>query len=165
MVDKDVVLGRNVHIFQESLVNLFGCSIGDDSFVGPFVEITRGVTVGKRCKIESHAFLCDSVTVRDNVFIGHGVTFTNDLYPRVNRRVRYIQTTVGDYASIGSNATIVCGVTLGRYCVVGAGAVVTKDVPDYAISAGNPAKVIRQFANEREMLAYMTSRQELTDRG
>ena len=165
MVDKDVVLGRNVHIFQESLVNLFGCSIGDDSFVGPFVEITRGVTVGKRCKIESHAFLCYSVTVRDNVFIGHGVTFTNDLYPRVNRRVRYIQTTVGDYASIGSNATIVCGVTLGRYCVVGAGAVVTKDVPDYAISAGNPAKVIRQFANEREMLAYMTSRQELTDRG
>ena len=165
MVDKDVVLGRNVHIFQESLVNLFGCSIGDDSFVGPFVEITRGVTVGKRCKIESHAFLCDSVTVRDNVFIGHGVTFTNDLYPRVNRRVRYIQTTVGDYASIGSNATIVCGVTLGRYCVVGAGAVVTKDVPDYAISAGNPATVIRQCANEREMLAYMTSRQELTDRG
>lgn len=165
MIDKDVALGKNVQIFNENMVNLFGCSIGENSFVGPFVEITRGVTVGKRCKIESHCFLCDSVTVGDDVFIGHGATFTNDLYPRVDRRVRYIQTMVGDYASIGSNATIVCGVTLGKHCVVGAGAVVTKDVPDYAIVAGNPAKVLRRFDNEQEMLAYMSSRQELRERG
>ncbi len=161
MVENNVVLGKNVRIFDESMVNIFGCAIGDDTFIGPFVEITRGVAIGKRCKIESHSFLCDSVSVGDDVFIGHGVTFTNDLYPKVDRSVKYIKTRVGSYASIGSNATIVCGVTLGEYCVVGAGAVVTKDVPDYSIVAGNPAKVLRQFDSAGEMLAYMASRQEL----
>lgn len=161
MVDADVRLGSNVRIFDEAMVNIFGCEIGDDSFIGPFVEITRGVRIGKRCKIESHSFLCDSVDVGDDVFIGHGVTFTNDLYPRVDRAVQYIRTKVGDYASLGSNATIVCGVTLGKHCVIGAGAVVTKDVPDYAIAAGNPARILRQFDSAEEMLAYMSSRQEL----
>lgn len=161
MIDRDVKLGKNVHVFDEKLVNIFGCEIGDDTFIGPFVEITRGVTIGKRCKIESHSFVCDSVLLEDDVFVGHGVIFTNDLYPRVDCAVKYIKTRVCSYASIGSNATIVCGVRLGKYCVIGAGAVVTKDVPDYAIVAGNPACILRQFKTFDEMSKYMRTKQEL----
>ena len=161
MIDNDVVLGANVKIFEKGLVNLFGCTIGDDSFIGPFVEITRGVTIGKRCKIESHSFICDSVQIKDDVFIGHGVMFTNDLYPKVDKNVEYISTIIREGVSVGSNATIVCGVTIGRYSVVGAGAVVVKDVPDYAIAAGNPAKLTHEFGNQEDMDNYMRKRQGL----
>lgn len=161
MIDSDVILGTNVNIFNPDLVNLFGCSIGDETFVGPFVEITRSVTIGKKCKIESHSFICTSVTIEDEVFIGHGVMFTNDLYPRVDRQVDYIPTLVGRGVSIGSNATIVAGISIGEYAVIGAGATVTKDVAAYSIVAGNPARVIRSFSDYGKMLAYMTSKQSL----
>lgn len=159
MIDADVRLGRDVRIFDPHLVNMFGCEIGDRSFIGPFVEITRGVIVGKDCKIESHAFLCDAVTLEDEVFIGHGVMFTNDLYPTTTRHVVYLPTRVGAGASIGSNATIIGGVTIGAHAVVGAGAVVTKDVPPCAIVAGNPAKVLKQFSSPGELGEYMRTRQ------
>jgi len=159
MIDNDVVLGNNVKIFAPGLVNIFGCEIGDNSFVGPFVEITRGAVVGKNCVIESHSFICNSVILEDDVFIGHGAMFTNDLYPRVGRRVVFIKTLIKKGASIGSNATIVAGVTVGEYAVIGAGAVVTKDIPNFSIALGNPAKVGRRFAGRGEMVAYMVSRQ------
>ena len=160
MVDPDVVLGANVRIFDRSLVNLFGCAIGDDTFVGPFVEITRGATVGRKCLIESHSFLCTGVTLEDEVFVGHGVVFVNDLYPRTHRHVKYIPTLVKKGASLGSNATIICGVTIGEYAVVGAGSVVTRHMEPCSIYAGNPARKIKQFADYEEMHAYMLSRQE-----
>lgn len=163
MIDPDVQLGENVQIFNSDQVNIFGCSIGDDTFVGPFVEITRGVVVGKRCKIESHSFLCTSVVLGDDIFIGHGVMFTNDLYPRVDRQVEFIPIMVYKGASIGSNATIVAGVTIGEYAVVGAGSTVTKDVPPYSIVAGNPARVVRHFSDLDQMTEYMSSRQSLQD--
>jgi acetyltransferase-like isoleucine patch superfamily enzyme len=150
-VEKNVTLGAGVRIFKPDLVNLYGCEIGDETTVGPFVEIQAGVVIGKRCKISSHSFLCDGVTLEDEVFIGHGVMFTNDLFPRsttpegnfkgkedwvlVPTRIQY-------RAGIGSNATILAGVTIGAHAIVGAGAVVTSDVPDYAIVAGVPARVI-----------------------
>lgn len=165
MIDPDVILGESVSIFNPDLVNLFGCTIGDGSFVGPFVEITRGVVVGRNCKIESHSFLCTDVVLEDHVFIGHGVMFTNDLYPRTDRHVRYLATRVGRYASIGSNATVVAGVTIGEHAVVGAGAVVTRDVPAYSIVAGNPARVLRQFGSLEELLAYIHARQETATPG
>ena len=160
MVDPDVVLGTNVRIFDRSLVNLFGCTIGDESFVGPFVEITRGAVVGRKCLIESHSFLCTGVTLEDEVFVGHGVMFVNDLYPRTHRHVKYIPTLVKKGASLGSNATILCGVTIGPYAVVGAGSVVTKDLEAFAIYAGNPARQIKKFPDYEAMQAYMISRQE-----
>jgi acetyltransferase-like isoleucine patch superfamily enzyme len=162
MIDPDVVLGANVRIFAPDLVNLFGCTIGDDSFVGPFVEITRGVTIGRRCKIESHAFVCDRVTIADDVFVGHGAVFTNDLYPRTDRHVELRATRVEEFVSIGSNATIVGGVTIGRHAVIGAGAVVTRDVPALAIVAGNPARVLRLFASVEELKAHIRGRQPST---
>ena len=163
MVDADVKLGRNAVIFDRNLVNLFGCDIGDDSFIGPFVEITRGVTIGKRCKIESHSFLCTAVTLEDDVFVGHGAMFVNDLYPKNERRVQYLQTRVRRGASIGTNATIVGGIEIGEHAVIGAGAVVTRDVPPFAIVAGNPARLLHRFQNADELLAYMTDRQPLRD--
>jgi acetyltransferase-like isoleucine patch superfamily enzyme len=146
----DVVLGKDVKIY--AFVNLYGCSIGDESKIGTFVEIQGGVTVGKRVKISSHSFICEGVTVEDNVFIGHGVIFINDRFPRATTPTGELQTgsdwvvvptLIKKGASIGSNATILCGVTIGEGAIVGAGSVVTRDVTPYTIVAGNPAKKLR----------------------
>ena len=147
----DVRLGPGVRIFQPDLVNLYGCSIGAETKVGAFVEIQKNANVGERCKISSHSFICEGVTIEDECFIGHGVMFTNDVYPRaVNEDGtqqteadwKVIETVVKKRASIGSNATILAGVTIGESALVGAGAVVTHDVPSFAIVAGVPARVI-----------------------
>lgn len=144
----DVKLGDDVKIY--SFVNAYGCEVGDESRVGAFVEIQKGVKVGRRCKISSHSFLCEGVTIEDNVFIGHSVMFTNDKFPRATNNDGspqseedwiVIPTTVKKGASIGSNATIIAGVTIGENAMIGAGAVVTRDVPDNATVAGVPAKV------------------------
>lgn len=150
-VAENVRLGTGVRIYQPDLVNVYGCSIGDESTVGPFVEIQSGVSIGARCKISSHSFICTGVTIEDEVFIGHGVMFTNDLYPRSTNTEGDLKTG-GDWemvttqikrrAGIGSNATIIAGVTIGENAIVGAGSVVTKDVPDFAIVAGVPARII-----------------------
>lgn len=146
-IASDVKLGRDVKIY--AFVNLYGCAIGDESKIGTFVEIQKGVTVGQRCKISSHTFICEGVTIEDNVFIGHGVMFINDKYPRAatpqgelqtEADWKVIPTIVKKGASIGSNATILCGVTIGEGAIVGAGSVVTKDIPPFTIVAGNPAK-------------------------
>jgi len=150
-VAESVKLGEQVKIFHPSLVNLYGCSIGSDTKVGTFVEIQKGASIGARCKISSHTFICEGVEIEDEVFVGHGVMFTNDLFPRAANEDGSLQdesdwhvvpTIVRRGASIGSNATIVAGITIGARALVGAGAVVTKDVPDYAIVAGVPARVI-----------------------
>jgi acetyltransferase-like isoleucine patch superfamily enzyme len=159
MIDPDVILGAHVRIYNPEQVNIFGCKIGDDSFVGPFVEITRGVIIGKRCIIESHSFLCTGVVLEDNVFIGHGAMFTNDLFPRTDRHVVYPRTLVKQFASIGSNATILGGVTVGEHAVVAAGAVITRDVPALSIVRGTPAKITRQFTTLDELKQYICQRQ------
>lgn len=150
-ISDTVCLGANVAIHHPSLVNLYGCTIGDETKIGAFVEIQKNAVVGARCKISSHSFICEGVVIDDEVFIGHGVMFTNDRYPRATSESgslqteadwRVIPTRVRRAASIGSNATIVPGVTIGEGAQVGAGAVVTKDVPDYAVVAGVPARVI-----------------------
>jgi acetyltransferase-like isoleucine patch superfamily enzyme len=150
-VAEGVALGRGVKIFHPSLVNLYGCSVGDETKIGAFVEIQKGAVIGARCKISSHTFICEGVTIENEVFIGHGVMFTNDRYPRASNPDGTLQTEadwkleltrVRRGASIGSNATVMCGVTIGEGAVVGAGAVVTKDVPDYAMVAGVPALAI-----------------------
>jgi len=150
-VATNVILGSNVQIFQPDLVNLYGCSIGAETKIGAFVEIQKNASVGERCKISSHTFICEGVSIEDEVFVGHGVMFTNDIYPRAVTEDGRLQTeqdwtvghtTVKKRASVGSNATILAGVTIGHSALVGAGAVVTKDVPDFAIVAGVPAHVI-----------------------
>ena len=150
-IKDDVLLGADVKIFHPELVNLYGCSVGDNTKIGAFVEVQKGVSIGRRCKISSHSFLCEGVVIEDEVFIGHGVMFTNDRFPRSTNEDGSLQTDadwmlettrVKTRASIGTNATIVAGVTIGRSALVGAGAVVTRDVPDFAIVAGVPAKVI-----------------------
>lgn len=161
MVDADVILGLNVRIFNPEQVNIFGCTIGENSFIGPFVEITRNTNIGKNCVIESHAFLCDSVTLENNVFVSHGAMFTNDLYPNVGVHVKYLPTLVKHNASIGTNSTIVAGTTIGEYSVVGAGAVVTKDVLPFCIVAGNPAKLLKQFSDAKEIQNYFRSKQKI----
>jgi UDP-2-acetamido-3-amino-2,3-dideoxy-glucuronate N-acetyltransferase len=150
-VNDDVLLGNNVNIYHPQLVNLYGCQIGDDTKIGSFVEIQKNVTVGCRCKVSSHSFLCEGVVIEDEVFIGHGVMFTNDVYPKATNEDGTLQTEanwavvktlVKRCASIGSNATVLPGLTIGEKALVGAGAVVTKSVPDYAIVAGVPARVV-----------------------
>ncbi|HEX2986561.1 MAG TPA: acyltransferase [Chloroflexota bacterium] len=152
----DVHLGRDVQVF--GFVNLYGCEIGDEAKVGTFVEIQRGAKIGRRVKVSSHTFICEGVTIEDEVFIGHGVMFTNDKYPRATTEDGALQTGsdweviptfVKRRASIGSNATILCGVTIGEGAIVGAGSVVTKDVPPYAVVAGNPARVRRKMIDSR----------------
>jgi UDP-2-acetamido-3-amino-2,3-dideoxy-glucuronate N-acetyltransferase len=149
-VAPDVELGRDVKIY--AFVNLYGCRVGDETRIGTFVEIQKGAQIGARCKISSHTFICEGVTLEDEVFVGHGVMFTNDRLPRATRPDGTPQTeddwtlehtVVRRGASIGSNATILCGLEIGERAVVGAGAVVTKSVPAGAIVAGNPARVIR----------------------
>jgi UDP-2-acetamido-3-amino-2,3-dideoxy-glucuronate N-acetyltransferase len=154
MITDTVRLGDDVSIPQPHLVNLYGCSIGDGSKVGAFVEIQKGATIGRNCKISSHSFICEGVTIEDGVFIGHGVMFTNGLFPRATNPDGSLQTDadwealntrVKAGASIGTKATILPGVTIGEGAIVGAGAVVTKDVPPHVIVAGVPARVVRRI--------------------
>jgi acetyltransferase-like isoleucine patch superfamily enzyme len=148
----DVKLGKNVRIF--SFTNLYGCEIGDDVKVGTFVEIQKGAKIGNRCKISSHTFICEGVTLEDDVFIGHHVVFTNDLYPRATNSGGQLQTEadwkciptlVKKGASIGSGAVLLCGITVGENAMIGAGSVVTKDVPPDTIVAGNPAGIVKSL--------------------
>jgi len=151
VIAPDVVLDEDVSIPQPDLVNLYGCRIGSGTRIGPFVEIQRGVSVGARCKISSHSFLCSGVTIEDGVFVGHGVMFINDIYPRAvtvggelqtEADWEMVPTRVEARASIGSNATILAGITIGEGALVGAGSVVTRDVPPGAIVAGVPARAM-----------------------
>jgi acetyltransferase-like isoleucine patch superfamily enzyme len=150
-VAADVKLGKGVRLF--GFVNLYGCDIGDDVKIGTFVEIQKGSKVGHRCKISSHTFICEGVILEDEVFIGHNVTFTNDRYPRATNGDGALKTEkdwtctptlVKRGASIGSGATLLCGITVGEYAIVGAGSVVTKDVPAGVVVAGNPARVLKK---------------------
>jgi len=155
----DVRLGDGVKIFQPDLVNLYGCAIGGETKVGAFVEIQKNASVGARCKVSSHTFICDGITIEDEVFVGHGVMFVNDLYPRATNEDgslqtetdwRVAETLVKRRASIGSNATVLAGITIGENALVGAGAVVSRDVPDFAIVAGVPARVIGDVRESNE---------------
>jgi len=154
-VAADVKLGRNVRIY--GFTNLYGCEIGDDVRIGSFVEIQKGAKIGNRCKISSHTFICEGVTLEDEVFIGHNVTFINDRYPRATNAAGQLQsdadwscikTVVKRGASIGSGATLLCGITIGENAIVGAGSVVTKDVPPGAVVAGNPARIMKSLLRE-----------------
>jgi len=139
---KNCKLGKNVKIHYKNLVNLYGCEIGDNTMIGPFVEIQKGSKIGKNCKIESHTFICEGVTIGDHVFVGHGVVFINDKYPNVSGKYDLLRTTVKDRASIGSNATIL-PVEIGANSMVGAGSVVTKYVPEGKVVFGNPARIVK----------------------
>ena len=152
----DVKLGRGVRIY--GFTNLYGCEIGDDVKIGTFVEIQKGAKIGNRCKISSHSFICEGVTLEDEVFIGHNVTFINDLFPRATDGGGRLQTEadwkcipslVKKGASIGSSATLLCGITVGEYAIVGAGSVVTRDVPPYSVVVGNPAKVLKMLPKKK----------------
>ena len=151
----DVKLGRDVKIYD--FVNLYGCEIGDESKIGTFVEIQKGARIGRRVKVSSHTFICEGVTIEDNVFVGHNVTFINDYYPRATTPTGELQTEadwtvvptlVRRGASIGSGATILCGVDIGEGAIIGAGSVVTKDVPAGMVVAGNPARVLRAIEKQ-----------------
>lgn len=156
-VSLDVKMGQNVRLAQ--FINLYGCEIGDETKIGAFVEIQKNAIVGKRCKISSHSFICEGVVIEDNVFIGHGVMFINDRYPRATTQDGKLQTEadwrveptiIKQGASIGSGATILANTCIGENAIVGAGSVVTKDVPPNSIVAGNPAKVLRYLAKGLE---------------
>jgi acetyltransferase-like isoleucine patch superfamily enzyme len=151
----DVSLGKDVKLAK--FINLYGCRIGDETKIGAFVEIQKNATVGKRCKISSHTFICEGVTIEDHVFVGHGVTFINDSYPRATTPSGALQTEedwnveptlVKEGASIGSGSTILSNVVIGEHAVVGAGSVVTHDVPANTIVAGNPARILRSIPKE-----------------
>jgi acetyltransferase-like isoleucine patch superfamily enzyme len=156
-IAEDVKLGAHVRLSK--FINLYGCEIGDETKIGAFVEIQKSARIGKRCKISSHTFICEGVTIEDNVFIGHGVTFVNDTYPRATAPSGELQTeedwkvestVVKKGASIGSGATILCNISVGENAIVGAGSVVTKDVPADAIVAGNPARILRYIQQNVE---------------
>ncbi len=155
-ITDDVRLGKNVRIFHPSLVNLYGCSIGDETKIGSFVEVQRSVSIGARCKISSHSFLCEGVTIEDDVFVGHGVMFINDRLPRATTDGRMqtegdwhcVPTRVKKGASLGTGAVIMCGIVIGERAMVGAGAVVTHDVPDNATVAGVPARLVNPNGNK-----------------
>jgi acetyltransferase-like isoleucine patch superfamily enzyme len=151
LIAPDVKLGKDVRVY--AFTNLYGCEIGDGSKIGTFVEIQRGARIGKRCKISSHTFICEGVTIEDEVFVGHNVTFINDVFPRAtnadgssqtDQDWKCVPTLVKKGASIGSSATLLCGITVGEYALVGAGSVVTKDVPPHTVVAGNPARILRK---------------------
>jgi UDP-2-acetamido-3-amino-2,3-dideoxy-glucuronate N-acetyltransferase len=155
----DVKFGKGVKIFD--FVNLYGCEIGDNSKIGAFVEIQKGAKIGKNCKVSSHTFICEGVTIEDNVFIGHNVTFINDLYPRATTENGQLKTDsdwvcsptlVKKGASIGSSSTLLCGITVGENTIVGAGSVVVKDIPANVIVAGNPARVLREICKQYSLL-------------
>ncbi len=161
MIAPSVKLGNEVKIFQPDLVNLYGCSIGDGTKIGAFVEIQKNASIGARCKISSHTFICEGVTVEDEVFVGHGVMFINDRYPRATADGQLqteadwavVPTRVARGASIGSGAVILCGVTIGEGAMVGAGAVVTHDVPPHGLAVGVPARLtkdVRALTAEQE---------------
>jgi len=151
-ITPDVVIGQNTKIYD--FVNLYGCEIGDNSKIGAFVEIQKGAKIGKNCKISSHTFICEGVTIEDNVFVGHNVTFINDLYPRATTDKGSLKTdddwvcvptVIKTGTTVGSAATLLGGITVGENAIIGAGSVVTKNVPNNTIVAGNPAKVIRKI--------------------
>jgi acetyltransferase-like isoleucine patch superfamily enzyme len=151
-ISSDVTLGAAVRIPHPELVNLYGCTVGDETRIGTFVEIQKNAAIGARCKISSHTFVCEGVTIEDEVFVGHGVMFTNDRYPRATANGcpqteadwAVVPTLVKRGASIGSGAVILCGVTIGENAMVGAGAVVTRDVPDAVLAYGVPARAIAE---------------------
>jgi acetyltransferase-like isoleucine patch superfamily enzyme len=154
----DVKLGNNVKLSR--FINLYGCQVGDETKIGAFVEIEKNASVGRRCKISSHTFICEGVRIEDGVFVGHGVTFINDSYPRATNPLGELQTesdwkveptVVRKGASIGSGATLLSGIVVGENAIIGAGSVVTKDVPPNAIVVGNPAKVFRFISTEQEV--------------
>jgi UDP-2-acetamido-3-amino-2,3-dideoxy-glucuronate N-acetyltransferase len=164
-ISPDVKLGKNVKIHK--FVNLYGCEVGDGTKIGCFVEIQKGATIGKNCKISSHTFICEGVTVEDGVFIGHNVTFINDKYPRATDGNGGLQTDkdwcvrptlVKKGASIGSGATILCNVTVGEAAIVGAGSVVTNDVPPNSLVVGSPARVLRRLGEERKLESQVVNR-------
>ena len=155
-IASDVKLGKNVKIYD--FVNLYGCAIGDNTRIGTFVEIQKGAKIGKNCKISSHTFICEGVTIEDNVFIGHNVTFINDKFPRATTAEGTLQgekdwvcipTLVKKGASVGSSTTILSGITIGENAMVGAGSLVTKDVPAHATAAGNPARILRKIKKDK----------------
>jgi len=157
-ISDNVRLGDGVVIHHPQLVNLYGCSIGAGSKIGTFVEIQKNAVIGARCKISSHSFICEGVTIEDEVFVGHGVMFTNDPYPRAANADGspqteadwvVVPTLVKSRASVGSNATLLCGITVGEGALIAAGAVVTKDVPDFAIVAGVPARVVGDVRDKK----------------
>lgn len=155
-VAQDVKVGANVKLGK--FINLYGCTIGDNTKIGAFVEIQKNADIGRNCKISSHSFICEGVEIQDNVFVGHNVTFINDLYPKATTASGLLQveddwavvkTVIKHNASIGSSSTLLCGVVVGEHSIVGAGSVVTKDVPPYSIVAGNPARLLR-FIKEND---------------
>ncbi len=154
-ISDDVKLGKGVKLTK--FINLYGCEIGDNTKIGAFVEIQKNARIGNNCKVSSHTFICEGVMVEDNVFIGHNVTFINDLYPRATTGAGQLQTeadwvvgitTIKKGASIGSSSTLLCGITVGENAIVGAGSVVTKDVPPNTVVAGNPARIMRKIETE-----------------